>query len=135
MPRTYVRKRNGPAYTREDLINAVTDVQNRNRTYRQAQAYYNVPIAVISQRINGRKTSMDSTGPERKTALSTELENKIVECLLARAKAGYPCDKEELLNLIQEYIQSHNMITPFINGRPGEDWYYQFLRRHNNILS
>lgn len=135
MPRKYVRKTNGPAYTKKDLINAVTDVQNHNKTYRQAQEYYNVPIAVISQRINGRKTSIDSTGPGRKTALSAQLEDKVVECLLARAKAGYPCDKEELLNLIQEYVQSHTLTTPFVNGRPGEDWYYLFLRRHNGILS
>lgn len=55
---------------------------------------------------------MDSTGPGRKTAISATLEDKIVECLLARAKADYPCGKDELLNLIQDYVQSQNMITP-----------------------
>lgn len=78
-------------------------MRNHNEPYRQAHEYYNVLIAVLSQRIDGRKTSMESTGPGRKRALSAQLENKIVECLLARAK-GYPCDKEELLNIIQEYV-------------------------------
>lgn len=135
MPRKYTRKTDGPAYTKEDLARAVQDVDNKNMTYRQAQEYYNVPIAVISQRLNGRKTAIDSAGRGRKTALSPKTEKKIVECLLARANAGYPCDKDELLNLIEEYVKTHDLSTPFINGRPGTDWYHSFLKRHKDVLS
>lgn len=135
MPRNYVRKTNGPVYSKEDLINAVNYIQNRNKSYREAKNFYHVPILVISQRINGRKTSLDSSGRGRKTALSADLESKIVECLVARARAGYPCDKEELLNLIQEYVKPQNLKTPFVGDRPGEDRYYLFLKRHDNVLS
>lgn len=128
MPRNYVRKTNGPRYSKQDLLNAVNVVQNRNKTYRQAQDAYNVPIAVISQRLNERKPSLESTGRGRQTVFSAQMETKIVECLLARARAGYPCDKEE-------YVKKSNLKTPFIDERPGEDWYYMFLKRHKNVLS
>lgn len=71
----------------------------------------------------------------RKTTLSPDTEHKIVECLLARANAGYPCDKDELLNLIQEYVRTQNISTPFVNERPGKDWYYAFIKRHKNVLT
>lgn len=98
------------------------------------QEFYHVTISVISQQITGRKTSLDTTGRDRKTALSAELVSKIVESLIARAKTGYPCDKEELLDLIQEYVRAHNVKTPFVEDRLGEDWYYLFLQRHGNVI-
>lgn len=133
MPRKYIPKTNGPNYSKEDLANAVQDVQNRNMSYRGAQEYYNVPISVISQRLNGRKTAINSTGRGRKTTFTYDIEKKIVDCLLARAKAGFPCDKNELLDLIQEYVKLNNLETQFIDSRPGSDWYYSFLKRHTNL--
>lgn len=56
MPRTYVRKGNGPNYTVDDVLIAVTDVQNKNLTYRQAEETHGVPISVIYHRIKGRKS-------------------------------------------------------------------------------
>lgn len=134
MPRKYVPKTRGPAYTKEDLANAVADVKNKNMTYRVAAEYYNVPVAVISQRINGRMTSIEASRG-RKNTFNQETETKIVECLLARANAGYPCDKDELLNLIQEYVVVHNLVTPFTDNRPGNDWYYAFIKRHKEVIS
>lgn len=134
MPRKYIRRTSGVVYSKEDLANAVSDVKNKNMTYRAAHEYYGVPIAVISQRINGRMTSVEANRG-RKTVFNQETENKIVRCLLARVKAGYPCDKDELLNLIQEYVKSNDLSTPFTDGRPGSDWYYGFLKRHNNLIS
>ncbi|KAF6207286.1 hypothetical protein GE061_018527 [Apolygus lucorum] len=46
---------------------------------------------------------------------------------------GFPCDKQELKDLVQEYIQSNRIQSRFQDGRPGEDWYLAFMKRNPAI--
>lgn len=133
MPRNYVKKRQGPYYSVQDLAAAVHDVQNHNCTYRQAFERYGVPITVIYNRINGRKCPIDKIGAGRATVLTKETEEQIALCLKARSKIGLPCDKEELKDLVAEYIKSNRIETPFKDGRPGEDWYLAFMKRQPTL--
>ncbi|XP_050294180.1 uncharacterized protein LOC126734543 [Anthonomus grandis grandis] len=133
MPRTYVRKKEAPSYTTEDVANAVADVQNKNKTYRQAETFYGVPRSVIYQRIGGRKTPLNVTKVERFQVLPSDIENEIVKCLLARTAMGLPCDKAELRKLVGEYVNAKGLGTPFKNGVPEEDWYYSFMKRHPEL--
>ncbi|KAJ8938752.1 hypothetical protein NQ314_011349 [Rhamnusium bicolor] len=130
MPITHVRKRPMPTYSPQDLINAVNDVLNKNKTCREAEELYGVPIAVIFHRINGRKVPIEKLGAGRPPVLDTDTENQIVLCLIARARMGYPCDKEELKDLVSEYVKANNVKNPFKDSRPGEDWYQCFMKRH-----
>lgn len=134
MPRNYVRKRAAPSYNADDIFRAVESVQNKIKTYRQAQEHYGVPISVIYHRIKGRHISIEKCGIRgRSTALSKDIELQIVNCLLARAHIGYPVDKQELKTLVGDYVTANNITTPFKNGIPGEDWYQGFMKRNNNI--
>lgn len=134
MPRNYVRKTSGPSYTTEDVIRAVEDVQNKNKTYRQAQDFYGVPASVICQRLTGkRKTAIDCNTRGRKTALSKEVEDILETCLIKRAEYGYPCDKEEFQNVVKTYIETTGIKTTFKDKKPGDDWYYDFLKRHPRL--
>jgi len=70
----------------QDVIRAVEDVKNKNKTYRQAQAFYGVPASVIGQRLTGkRKTPIDCRGRGRKTALLPEIEDVLEKCLIEGA--------------------------------------------------
>ncbi|KAJ8918210.1 hypothetical protein NQ315_014078 [Exocentrus adspersus] len=122
----------GVGYSKEHLTNAVSDVINKNKTYREAEEHYHTPISVIYHRIKGRNVPIDSTGPGRKTSLSPEVE-VIVNCLIARARIGFPCDRKELCELVGEYVKSKNIVTCFKDGVPGTDWYLGFMKRHDNI--
>jgi hypothetical protein len=51
MPRNYKKKRPGPSYIQEDMERAVSDVENKNKTFRQAEEFYGIPKAVIYHRI------------------------------------------------------------------------------------
>lgn len=133
MPRTYIRKKSAPIYTQEDIANAVSDVQNKNCSYRDAEARYGVPISVIYHRINGRKVPIEKMGAGRKPVLNENIEKQIVVCLIARAQIGYPCDKEELKSLVSDYIKANRISTPFKNDIPGEDWYQSFMKRNPSI--
>lgn len=38
MPRVYVKEKNGPTYSDEDLVRVVRDVENKNCTYAKPKA-------------------------------------------------------------------------------------------------
>lgn len=133
MPRQYKRKKPACSYTVEQIEEACEAVHSRRMTYRQAQNHYKVNRSVIYQRLLGRKTSMNKIGGGRPPALSTEIENQLAQCILARAEWGYPVDREELLDIVKDYVTVNNIKTPFTNNRPGEDWYLSFMKRRGNL--
>lgn len=133
MARNYVKKRT-PKYTADDVKKAVAAVTSKQMTYRQAQETFGVPKSVICSRISWRVTTKETIGAGRPTALSPEIEQGIARCVEARAEMGYPVDKEELLDLVQEFVIENNLETPFKDSRPGQEWYANFIKR-TQILS
>lgn len=134
MPRNYQRKTAGPRYTPEDLKRAVNDVLTKNYTYKDAEDIYGVPKSVIFHRIKGRKIAKDRMGAGRSPALPDRVENVLENCIKAKARMGYPCNKNDIKNLVGEYVQMNpNLKTPFKNGVPGDDWYYSFMNRHPSL--
>lgn len=133
MVRQYVKKRPEPAYTLEDIRAAVNDIRHHRRSYRQAAEHYNVPRSVLCHRITGRKTSLEVKGAGRPTALTADNENQLEELILARAKFGYPMDKQELLSFVKDFCNEKNIRTPFRENQPGHDWYKNFMKRHERL--
>lgn len=133
MPRNYKRKTPGPSYSLDDLNNAINDVKNGNMTYRQAAQHYGVPFTNIFNRIKGRKVSHDRLGGGRSPDLPPHVESDLANCLIARSQMGFPCDKRELKQLVQEYVTVNNLQTRFRDGQPGDDWYLGFMKRHPRL--
>lgn len=94
--RNYIKKRPSTKYTLEDVERAVNAVNGLRYTYAQASDEYKIPISVIFQRIKGRKNALNCLKAGRCSALTTETENIIEKCLLARSQMDQPCDKDEL---------------------------------------
>ncbi|KAI4471927.1 hypothetical protein MML48_1g12669 [Holotrichia oblita] len=120
-------------YTEADLVNAVNDVLNKNKSYRETEEAYNVPIALIYHRIKGRKNPVTILSTGRRPALPADVEETIANCLIARATMGWPSDEKGLCNLVSEYVITKNLKTPFKNNIPGHDWYLGFMKRHPNL--
>lgn len=133
MPRKYIKIRQPPAYSIEDLKNAVNDIINCNRTYSQVEQFYGIPRAVVYNRVKGRKTSVEKIGAGRPQVLNPIIEQDIENCLKARARMGIPCNKEDVKDIVEEYVKLENLSTPFPAGRPGDDWYYSFIKRHPTL--
>lgn len=129
MPRKYIRKTSGPRYSKGDLLRAVNDIVNHNCTYEEAEQRHRVPKSVIYHRIKGRKVPTEG----RATVLGPTAEMHLENCIKAKARMGYPCDKNEIKNIVGQYVQAHNLNTPFKNGIPGDDWYYGFMSRHPSL--
>lgn len=72
-------------------------------------------------------------GSGRPLVLDRNTEDQIAQCLIGRARIGFPCGKSELLDLVQAYIEANNFSTPFTNSRPGDDWYRAFMHRNPTL--
>nr|XP_023014653.1 uncharacterized protein LOC111504352 [Leptinotarsa decemlineata] len=127
------KKKNDQRYSDVDLVNALNDVKNKNKTFRQAQQAYNIPLAVIYHRIRGRKNPMTVLKAGRRPALPADVENSLAKCLIARVRMGWPADEKELCSFVGEYVTLMNLKTPFKNNVPSHDWYLGFMRRHPNL--
>lgn len=128
-----MKKRPPPLYTVEDMARAVEDIVNHNKTYAEVEQYYNIPRSVVFNRIKGRHTPLEKLGSGRALSLGTDIEYDLENCLRARARMGCPCSKEDVKTVVAEYVKSNNLKTPFVDGMPGDDWYYSFMGRHPGL--
>lgn len=112
---------------------AVEDILNRNKTYQQVENDYGIPKAVVFNRIKGRKNAIDKLGSGRTQSLSVDIEHDLENCIRARARMGIPCDKENVKQVVAEYVRVNNLKTQFVNDSPGDDWYYSFMKRHPGL--
>lgn len=65
MHKPYIKKKSGPNYKLGDVLNAVSDVTNGLKTYRQAALDHNVPLTVIFDKVKGRKSNIHHIGSGR----------------------------------------------------------------------
>ncbi|KAJ8881030.1 hypothetical protein PR048_017503, partial [Dryococelus australis] len=59
--------------------------------------HYWIPLGVIHG-----KTSVDKMGAGHPTDILKEVGDTLVKCFIAKAQMGFPCDKEELITLVQQ---------------------------------
>ncbi|KAJ8926560.1 hypothetical protein NQ314_021053 [Rhamnusium bicolor] len=83
--------------------------------------------------LSRRNIPLGKIGTGRLPALPSQVETDLENCIKAKARMGYPCNKDEIKTLVGEYVNSHNIKTPFVDGMPGDDWYYSFMRRHPTL--
>lgn len=131
MPRKYIKKKTQINYTPEVVRQASNEVK-RGLSYSKAEELFGVPHSVI-QRFIKSGDDESKLGAGRPTALRSEVEDDLEQCLHARAQMGYPCDRMELKQLIQNYVQMNNLVTPFKDDKPGNEWIASFLKRHPKL--
>lgn len=105
----------------------------KNMTYKQAEQAYAVPAATIFHRIKGRCVPLNKMGAGRSTALSLNVELDLVNCIKTKARMGCPYNKQDVINVVAEFVKINNLKTPFTNGVSGHDWYYAFMARHPSL--
>lgn len=95
---------------------------------------FNVPRATLTLKVKGWKNRPSTENAQkagRKTVLSDEIELKLVDAINVLNKWGFSLCKSEILDLVRDYITQNNIQTPFINNRPGTEWWLRFKTRHN----
>lgn len=131
MPNNYKKTKVVPAYGLADVKRGEKFVKE-GMTYREAHKLSGVPRSVLQRYIKGG-CKPQTLGSGRSSILSTEVEEVLEKCLVARSIMGYPCNRSELKDLVHEYVIANGMITPFSNGKPGNKWYANFMRRHPKL--
>jgi len=66
--------------------------------------------------------------------LTPAVEENLAELLKTMEKFGYGLSRKEVLTLVGDYLNTNNMLNPFNNGYPKEDWWFGFSFRHKLSL-
>lgn len=67
------------------------------------------------------------------TFLTPQEEHLICKWIMAMAKKGFPVNKENLVQTVQDIITKDNRRTVFKDNAPGRKWFECFLKRHPAI--
>ena len=130
MPKNYSRKsKRATAYSQEDLETAVQKVRNKVLTNYAASKLYGIPASTLSDRVNA-KSGLKSRTLGRSPAIPLEMETKLALGLRTMEKWGWGLSKSEVLDIVAEFIKRNNIKTPFVNDKPGNDWFLSFRKRH-----
>lgn len=95
---------------------------------RVASDTYGIPKSTLHDlKNNSGENKKFKPGPD--TYFSYEEEENFKNFILECADRGFPLEKEEFLDKIQDYVIKLKKDNPFTNNRPGQRWWEEFLRR------
>ena len=61
------------------------------------------------------------------TILTNAEEELIVTAVVASGEYGFGRDKVDILSIVQDFVTTMGRPNPFKNGKPGEDWFLNWL--------
>ncbi|KAG5861882.1 hypothetical protein JTB14_036753 [Gonioctena quinquepunctata] len=139
MVRNYERKCNrgvGQKYSLENLNGAIDAVKNGQMTCSRAAELFPVPRSTIQLRVRGwtNRQPRGKSPSGKPRVFPIDVEIKLAENIKTMNRWGFGLTRKELLDTVQQYVQSNQLKTSFKDGRPGEDWYLSFSKRHRLSL-
>ncbi|KAJ8959928.1 hypothetical protein NQ314_006130 [Rhamnusium bicolor] len=139
MVRNYKRKGNravGFKYSFESLNSAIDAVKSGQMTCSKAAEIFLVPRSTIQHRVRGWKNRqpLGKSPSGKQYAIPKDIEIKLVDNIRTMNRWGFGLTRKEMLDTVQQYVESNLLKTPFKNGQPGEDWFLNFSKRHKLSL-
>lgn len=123
MVRNYKKK--PPKYDEDDIARALRDVQDNNLSAAQAANVYGINRNFLIRRLNGEGDGKRGRKPE----LTPDEEKELANCLKTMSTWGFGLSRQEVCDVVQEYVLANNLRTTFAGGRPGKDWVHNFMTR------
>ena len=120
-------------WTETDMEMALDEVR-RGETIKGTARKYGMSEGLIRHRIKRGISSEEVKAPGRPTILSPEEEKRLTECIATMCTLGFSPTKDQIKDLVKEYVEGHNIKTPFNNNRPGKDWIRLFMNRNKLSL-
>ncbi|XP_062566558.1 uncharacterized protein LOC134228881 [Saccostrea cucullata] len=99
-------------------------------SYGKAAKTYMVPKTTIVDHVTGKSQIGKKAG--RKSTIPIQVENSIVEKILAAAERGFGVTKKQLIIKVARLAKLKGIT--FKNGVPGDDWWRAFKYRHPEIV-
>lgn len=132
LPMKTKQKRHFFRYDETVLQKALIEINAGNMSINRASQEFNVPKTTIIDRMKGRSSeNKRKTGPE--PLLSRNAEIKLKEWVVNIAKCGFPLKKTDLLETVEKIAKDLGKSHLFKDGKPGQKWYMNFLKRHSEI--
>lgn len=130
MPRN--RPKKGKPYDEENLKKAIAEIEklteeNKKFSKRAIARQYNINKDVLSKHLKGEATGVAG----RPTVIAIAEEQELAASLKTMSKWGFALLKEEIKDVIKEYVIENKIKNPFKDNRPGDDWFAAFKERHN----
>ena len=137
MARSYTRKKE--ARSGKPLHDVITAVRTGHMNVLSASKTYNIPRSTLILHLKGWKGRSVRCPPKhnnagRPSALTHKDEETIAMCVRMMGKWGFGISHLELLETVKDYVLKNKITTPFKDGKPGEDWYLGFMKRHQLSL-
>lgn len=132
MPRHYIRKTDRRPYSSDQLAEAISRIKSGELTTKRCAKRYGIPRSTLKDHIRGRRGNRVTVGGGgRSTALTSQQENDLANCIKTMSKNGFGLSRSEVLDVVQAYVKRNHIKTPFKNDKPGQDWWLGFKTRHD----
>lgn len=122
-----IYKRKPLKYEDETISKAINDIKKKKLSICKAAALYNINKTLLIRRLHGK--GMQKRG--RKPEFQLEEEENIAMCLKKLSQWGFGFSRQEVLDVVHEFVCINNLKTKFRNGRPEKDWLNNFFKRQN----
>ena len=118
-----------PKSNKEDIIKQALHTIRDGSTIKGTARRFNIPESTLRHRMKMLANGKELVGSGRKTALTPDMERDLAHCIQTLCNAGFSPSADEVKNLVQDFVIANKLKTPFKDGRPGKDWFKQFLSR------
>ena len=110
---------------------AVSCVLKEGKGLRDAVRLYNVPVEILTQRVNGSVTMDCKPGPA--TVLTKEKEDKVAEYLIAMPDMGYGLSRATVMTIAYTIVERSGRKHPFTGKTAGRSWFDGFRKHHPEL--
>ena len=134
MVRNYKRKKE--KYTDVDVGKAMEKLKEGTYLIQVAKTSGISRSSIISYRNMHHQNKKIFRAPVgRRPNLNKNEEDDIVTVVSTASSLGWPCDRNDICEIIGKYCRRMNRVTQFKNYMPGEDFMINFFKRHKAKLT
>ena len=116
-------------WDKKDIEKDFLEVDAGN-TMRKTAEKYGMSEGALRCRLKMKKEGKSLIGSGRSTVLSPAAEEQLAKSIGTICSLGFSPTREQIKDLVQEYVCNHELRTPFKDGRPGKDWLRAFMARN-----
>ena len=117
-------------WNQDDLEKALALIKDHHASFREASQAYGIPKSTLHDHYSG-KSNRSKCCP---TPYLTECEEQeLVDWAVEMGRIGYGRTREQVSMMVKKLLDKDGRQNPFVDNRPGKDWWYAFLRRHPEL--
>ena len=126
------KKKKEVSWIEDDMRDALIAVEEKKMNICKASKHYNIPKSTLLRHLQHHDKPWKVGAP---MVLSAAEEAEILyETCQTFASWGFGLMKEDIINVVAEFVKYHKRHNVFTNGMPGDDWWVGFLRRHPDLV-